>query len=82
MTSRNPNPGATPAERRLWGSGMVPGSVARNRRRERRLQRQRILVHFGLPLCLVAGYLLVGWRLSGAQSFSPSGLIREYELAA
>jgi hypothetical protein len=33
MTSRKPNPGATPAERRLWGTGMVPGSVARNRRR-------------------------------------------------
>ena len=33
MTSRNPNPGATPAERRLWGSGMVPGSVARNKAR-------------------------------------------------
>jgi hypothetical protein len=33
MTSRNPNPGATPAERRLWGSGMVPGSVARNKGR-------------------------------------------------
>jgi Homeodomain-like domain len=33
MTSRKPNPGATPAERRLWGTGMVPGSVARNRGR-------------------------------------------------
>jgi Homeodomain-like domain len=33
MTSRKPNPGATPAERRLWGTGMVPGSVARNKGR-------------------------------------------------
>jgi hypothetical protein len=30
MRVRNPNPGSTPAERRLWGTGMVPGSVARN----------------------------------------------------
>ena len=33
MTSRNPNTGSTPAERRLWGTGMVPGSVARNKGR-------------------------------------------------
>ena len=33
MTSRKPNPGATPAERRLWGTGMVPGSVALNKGR-------------------------------------------------
>src|SRR5215211_6356621 len=33
MTSRKPNPGATPAERRQWGTGMVPGSVTRNKGR-------------------------------------------------
>ena len=29
-----PRPDATPAERRLWGTGMVPGSVARNKGRK------------------------------------------------
>jgi hypothetical protein len=33
MASRSPNLGATPAERRLWGTGMPAGSVARNKRR-------------------------------------------------
>jgi hypothetical protein len=33
MRSRNPNPGSTPAERRLWGTGMVPGSMALNKGR-------------------------------------------------
>ena len=30
---RKPRPDATPEERRLWGTGMVPGSVARNKGR-------------------------------------------------
>jgi hypothetical protein len=30
---RKPRPDATPEERRRWGTGMVPGSVARNKSR-------------------------------------------------
>lgn len=30
---RKPRPDATPEERRRWGTGMVPGSVARNKGR-------------------------------------------------
>jgi len=30
---RKPRPDATPEERRRWGMGMVPGSVARNKGR-------------------------------------------------